>query len=466
MLDIGRPVKKPLLDDMMALARMKLVFNHNIENTSSHKELSHTAVLDVLITIEYNPRSELAREHQEEMVASHMRTAFSIPHHRSMYMDSGYPSEPFLAEAASRQMHRYGSPYMVWILRDYIRHGLADLGQKGDMVMRFFLRIAYIEAIVAEQGSTDPNFSKGCNFLTFLKALFAEGFHASVLGCQPDNNVAPPSALADMFKHAVVRFTHFARGASGCTMTTRGMVMAFLRGAAIIGQKDEKTLDIAIPILLDEKHKIEETSMSAFLIQVKRRHHASVVNAYPIDANKLGFFPKGSPADARPYVTLVAELGVKEPPSGMDHLVISQRCKRGSAHNVSQLQSKIPRNVDATERPRYGLRAFTCSDRVWKVVDPRQVEMYEQMLGVDTLLTAHPRQTEESLQLVRQMLPYWYHQPAWFSDEVTTGSPVSSNEFYEDPELNQGEGSGAEDDMQVGSPKLEESTVFEPEAKV
>ena len=83
----------------------------------------------------------------------------------------------------------------------------------------------------------------------------------------PDN--VAKSSLYDAFKNAVVRFTHFVKAADGAAMTTRGMTMGFLRGAAIIGWNDQKSIDIAIPILLNRSDKIEEASMSAFLIQVK-----------------------------------------------------------------------------------------------------------------------------------------------------------------------------------------------------
>ena len=73
---------------------------------------------------------------------------------------------------------------------------------------------------------------------------------------------------------------------------------------------------------------------------------------------------------------------------------------------------------------------------------------YKQILGMDTLLTVHLRQTKEHLDLVRRMLPYWHCQPAWFSDGVTPGNPVPSAEPYEDPESDQGE-EGEEQSMGI-----------------
>ena len=143
--------------------------------------------------------------------------------------------------------------------------------------------------------------------------------------------------------------------------------------------------------------------------------------------------------DARLYVTLVAELGVNKPRFGMAHVVISEHGERSSDRNSTQYKNK---------RPRYGIRVYVCTDKTWKVIAPKEVMLYRQMLGVDTLLTVHPRQTKEHLDLVHRMLLYWYRQPVWFSDGVTSGNPVPSAEPYEDPESDQGE-EGEEQGMDI-----------------
>ncbi|KAG8217190.1 hypothetical protein J3R82DRAFT_5272, partial [Butyriboletus roseoflavus] len=205
------------------------------------------------------------------MVASHMRTAFSVPDH-PLYIRSGYPSEPFLAEAASRQMYLYmrDSPNtMISILKNNLDHGLIDLGQRGEVVMRVLLRKAYMEAIVAEQGSQgpQPNFSKGCSFLHFLKALFADGHHDRILKATG----VEEHTLEDAFKDAVVRFTHFVKAVGDSVVETTAMELGFVRGSAFICHNRQKDVDIVIPVLLDKDDTVAESSMSALLIQVKRR---------------------------------------------------------------------------------------------------------------------------------------------------------------------------------------------------
>lgn len=404
-----------LLGDMMGLARAKLLLNSNI-NEEKHSCTAMLVILDVLITIDYEPSQESARKLQIEMVSSHMRTVFSIPDLFELWC-STYPSEPFIAEAASRQMYHYTKQRdfsMAGLLKKTFDFGLVNLRQKGEMVMRLLLREAYMNAIVAEQKGEEedasPNFSKGCSFRGFLKALFAEEFHASVLECKPDNKVASPRTLKDAFKGAVVRFTHFMKAADGSAMTTKGMIMGFLRGAAIVGSR-RQDIHIAIPILLDKDHAIEEASMTGLLIHIKRRQ---TENVYLMEHTALDFFPV---EDARPYVTLVTELGV-EPPF----------------RSTSRVASDVETTV-SNEHPRYSIRVYECTHRAWKVILPDEHTYYADMLPADDVLGDHQRQDATSLQLVRQQLPFWYGNASWFSDGESNNTPEFDSGRHEPVEV-------------------------------
>ena len=400
-----------IVDGAMRLARKKLVAHDDIFKTK-HSRIAMLAILDVLITIDFEPRRETAHEEQMEMVSSHMRTAFSIPDHR-LYFRSGYPSEPFLAEAASRQMYHYmhkGSQSMISILTENLDSGLIDLGQKGEVVMRVLLRSAYMDAIVAEQtdaSSQDPqpNFSKGCSFLQFLKALFSNIHHTSILKAQPDNEVEQ-CTLEGAFKDAIVRFTHFVKARDDSVVSTNAMAPGFLRGSAFICHNRQKDIDIIIPILLDKCDTVAESSMSALLIQVKRQKTAGHLNLYIIDQKTLDFFPKVSSVgkSLRPYVTLVAELGVTSP-----SLHIDRTAPRSSPRSTS---GKVKE-----KHPRYSLRVYGCTSTTWKAIGGDTHDDYKQVLGMDDFFKDHPRKDEDSLRLVRQMMPFWYQDTAWFSDK-------------------------------------------------
>ncbi|KAL4071296.1 hypothetical protein V8B97DRAFT_1962442 [Scleroderma yunnanense] len=415
---------RELVDAAMRLARLKLVRDDIWK--PRHSDMGMLAVLDVLITVNYDPRRDSARKTEFEMVASHMRTAFSIPAHR-LYICSGYPSEPFLAEAASRQMYhylrmsdRFPQNRMACLLKKYLDDGLIDPSQKGEMVVRVLLRQAYMDSIVAEHANEnpqapEPNFSKGCGFLQFLNALFADSLHTLILKSEPDNKVESCCALEDAFEHAVIRFTHFISVADDSTIKTSAMISGFLRGVAFIVPNCQNSANIVIPILLDKRSALDESSMSALFIQIKRRQRSSSVNG--IIDQTVRFFPNrvSTPQqDSRPYVTLVTELGANAPPR-MSSNVRTDHNYHTSARAESNRMEK---------HPRYNIRAYGCTDAAWKVINVAECDLYKQVLGTDDLLADHPRQDAASLQLVHRMLPFWHGDAKWLFDELKSTETV------------------------------------------
>ena len=159
---------------------------------------------------------------------------------------------------------------------------------------------------------SQPHFSNGCKFTTFIKQLFSEEYANLILNSVPDN-LKRTTTFADAFDDAIVRFTHFVRMADDTGTTTHVMWVAFVRCMAIICWTSRKTVDIVIPVLLKRKSMIEESTMTGLLIQVKRRKDKGSVIQYEINQKEFGFFPADNTADCRPYVTLVAEVGVQLP---------------------------------------------------------------------------------------------------------------------------------------------------------
>ncbi|KAI6097498.1 hypothetical protein F5141DRAFT_1220066 [Pisolithus sp. B1] len=187
-------------------------------------------------------------------------------------------------------------------------------------------------------------------------------------------------------------------------MPTKSMVSAFLRGAALICQNQQKTIDIIIPILLDKRSVLKESSMSALLIQVNGRRQWSSSTANIIDEKEHEFFPNKVSMrrreDTRPYVTLVAELGVDNPPQENSFVVTGNNDERSSKEHL-----------------RYGIRAYTCTMAAWKVVGFTEHATYQRIFGTDDFLADHPRQDEASLDLVHQMMSFWYDDAMWYNDE-------------------------------------------------
>ena len=111
------------------------------------------AVLDVLLTLDFEPRHQAAYDREAKLVAGHMRIAFSVPKDRE-YLRSGYPSEPLLAEAAARQMDEFqmlaenpDTSVMAHILKSEFSSGLLDQGQQGEVVFHQLVLEAYRRAV-------------------------------------------------------------------------------------------------------------------------------------------------------------------------------------------------------------------------------------------------------------------------------------------------------------------------------
>jgi hypothetical protein len=89
------------------LVRAKLLCQDTIDvKATDVGKTARTAVVDVRLMLDYEPRREASYLLQAELVASHMRICYSVPRSRE-YMHSGYPSEPILAEAAAQQMYAF-----------------------------------------------------------------------------------------------------------------------------------------------------------------------------------------------------------------------------------------------------------------------------------------------------------------------------------------------------------------------
>ncbi|KAH7908450.1 hypothetical protein BJ138DRAFT_1157601 [Hygrophoropsis aurantiaca] len=427
---------------VIEFAGSKLICAHDFR--VAHKTVSldvRTAVLDVLLMLDYEPLREKARVQQATLVESDMRIAYSVPNHRE-YFRSGYPSEPILAEAAARQMDEFmqrspNEDVMASILEEQFTSGILDLGQRGEIVMRLLLMKAYLKAVRADhQRDSEVTFSKGCSLVTFVSELFTDRFSSDVLSSTPDKMV-DGVAFADAFKNSVVRFTHFVKAADDSATTTFAMFAAFVRGMAMVGHSSQEMVDIVIPILLKRNDRLAEPAMTALLVQVKRRAQKGTPSAYAIEQSRIRLFPAGS-EDARPYITLVAELGVQPPSSNAattDVLVtkklselalggappstpVKPKTQGKSTKPPTSVAPETPSTLRVMESPsvqhhsvdphrRYSVFAYGCSNTVYKVIPAHARSKYGALLATRHILDEHPRQDVETLNAVRTMKPFW-----------------------------------------------------------
>jgi hypothetical protein len=417
------------------LARAKLICENNISvSHTSAKHAAVTAVLDVLLTLDFELRRQAAHIREAELVASHMRIAFSVSKDCG-YLRSGYPSEPLLAEAAARQMHEFqkrtSDPnLMARLFKSEFESGLLDQGQRGEVVVRQLVSEAFRRGVLNDYpNDSQPHFSKGCKLTTFVKQLFSEEYANQILKSVPDN-LQSSITFADAFEDAIVRFTHFGKMADDTGTTTDAMWVAFVRCMAMICLSSQRTVDIVIPVLLEQGKKIEESAMTGLLIQVKRRKDKGSRIRYGIDQKAVGLFPADSRAVSRPYVTLVAELGVQLPfsPTAITHNIVRQKIidhspnpprkspvtkkaveKAPSELHIPQQPQKVADPRDT--HPRYSIFVYGCSATVYGVISQADKSTYQFLLGNRDVLDEHPRQDDESLHAVREMKPFWSAGP-------------------------------------------------------
>jgi len=198
---------------------------------------------------------------------------------------------------------------------------------------------------------------------------------------------------------------------------------------AIICWTSQKTVDIVIPVLIKRTSMIEESTMTGLLIQVKRRKDKGSVIQYEINQKEIGFFPADNAdntAACRPYVTLVAEIGVQLPfsPAAITQAKVRDKIRRhtpnpprtftivktaihqtlSNLHIPSQPKTiKYPRDT----HPRYSIFAYGCSETVYSVISQSDSSTYKFLLGHRDVLDEHPRKTDQSLCAVREMKPFW-----------------------------------------------------------
>ena len=181
--------------EILELARAKLVSSREIDNrydTFSH--VARLAVLDIQLSLDFEPRREKVQIEEGALVESHMQFTYSVPDHRE-YLRSGYPSEPLLAEAAAQQlwMWRTQNPFIVVeTLTNILETGLLDHGELGELTGRQLLLDAYHRAVELEQRDrpekTPPNFSAGCHLITFIEVLYTNELADMVLDSTPDDS--------------------------------------------------------------------------------------------------------------------------------------------------------------------------------------------------------------------------------------------------------------------------------------
>ncbi|KAF8592712.1 hypothetical protein K439DRAFT_1656117 [Ramaria rubella] len=438
--------RSEVIAGMIDFARAKLICNHNIN--LSHTDLTREgrlAVLDVRLMLTWEPKRDAFRT-QSNLIASHMRMAYSFP---KDHVHSGYSSEPILCEAAAQQLYIFrqnSKSADIDILKENLQNGLLDLGERGELVARAIITSAYDRAVERDHppkiGDT-PFYSQGCSVITFIQELFSEEYAEEILDSVPDNT-PDGKPFREAFATAKIRFTHFVKMADDTSTSTEAMFAAFIRGMAIICASGQPATDILIPVLLIDGPLGEEV-MSSLMVQIKQK-------------KKQGTSADIAAANAalRPYITLIMDLGVQRPntqaktpfkvhelpqpkPKPKPKSKSKPKPKRETTPK-GKSQEGTPSRLDVSQpgqlhhpnvtHPRYSIYAYGCSNKVYKGIYPDDKAKYAFLLASRNFLGEHPRQNIESLNALCRMKPLWaagkeyYH---WLESGLLNSTEVTDD---------------------------------------
>lgn len=422
--------------DLLAFARLKLVFSENTNTTLEESQkvspLAGIAVLDVLLMFGFDScrLSFDGLDPFKGMVSSNMRTVHSLTLDR-LFMRSGYPSEPLLAEAAAQQIHAWRrnakqddgtrDPALE-ILSHNLNRDLLDRGELGEVICRYIIIMARFQASLVAYPNTSPHFSRPVPLALFLTELLAaepaRRFLSSIPNNSPDKGTNVP--LKRCIEHAVVNFTHYAKWTDNEIVKPDNLLACFIRSLAPVCKTNARAIDLVIPFLVDRRRPVSPDNMSAILLQFKRRLHRGSPSKYAIRQEDVGMFDANNTDDHRPYLTVVMELGVTVSEDSIS--TNADRPRRGAQPEPMPKSIYIPvydssneqgkkgkdRNVVADQQhARYSIFVYGCSPKTYKVVKDDEVARYQEMLQLTELLSNHPRKDEESKKLVYQQKPYF-----------------------------------------------------------
>ncbi|KAG6876425.1 hypothetical protein C0993_003224 [Termitomyces sp. T159_Od127] len=398
------------------------------------------------------------------------------------YLRGGYPSEPFLAEAAAHaifkkcrikasdahqniqwaetediikkiiQIYKTDIPSAILALSE---GGLIDQGHSGELVVRMLCTLAHDILILKNPSFThdyqvvkdEVSFSKMIPVINFLHALILEEYIGIVLKARPRN--IPGKMLEEAFKNSFVHFTQFVKAGDKSHITDEGAYLLFVRAAAIQGYGKMKQACLLIPMWIPRHHnddKPNRWSMTAIFIQVKN----GVNNAFTfIDIQKtFQFFSQTQGHEEHPYITIAMDLEVLASQQPEQESVQESKAKGkgknspttsfesnfnfcpedpGSCAPVEtfslKLQQTLREILQAHSYPRYEISIMGCSKKVYNVIGEVS---YSSLLAHKNMLTEHPR-CGKYLDAIRHMKPYWKAKLSYDWVGIKDGNRLGAN---------------------------------------
>jgi hypothetical protein len=230
--------------------------------------------------------SPAAREVESQQVESHMRIVYAIPEHRE-YMRTGSSSEPVLAEAAGVHLNYISKHRGIYIeapriLSENCQKGFLARGKRGELCGRLLLTVAHDIAVIEASHTTsallkdiEPAFHRPVPVLDFLRALFAEDHHETILKATPVSDKPEAKTLETTFQEAFVFFSHFALAEDSDMLASKSLRTALFRGMALQAKDNQPSIDAVIPIHMKGINEaITTRTTSAINLQFKNRQRS------------------------------------------------------------------------------------------------------------------------------------------------------------------------------------------------
>ena len=219
------------------------------------------AILGPRLYLEISSLSQQA----SELVSSHMRILRHVDGTRESLVTTS-PSEPVLAEAASHIMNCSG--ILVQVLDHLVssirNHIVVNAGDQGELVGRILCLLAIDKAIQ----------SKPKLWNMYSQTVTVQEFFNALVGPESCKKLSPiftKQANSITLRNSKIRFNHFAY--AEFTPTRLDLIEFFFRGAAIFCKRNQKGVDIIIPVAMvqDDEIPITEKNITFIGIQVRYR---------------------------------------------------------------------------------------------------------------------------------------------------------------------------------------------------
>ncbi|KAJ1304934.1 hypothetical protein OPQ81_006067 [Rhizoctonia solani] len=363
---------------------------------AEHKAGSILATLGVRVGITFDKTEHTSYSTQSKLVNTHLRVVYSMLPHRE-YMHTGSPSEPVLAEAASRYLNgpecRGTSIEGPERLYAELKKGLLARGERGELAGRLLLTCAHDLAVARNFDPHDPEPVYHCPILVedFLCALFHPSYHELILNAIPVNENEPTETLRTAFFDCYVSFSHFALAEDPKMLSAPALATALLRGMAIQARDTQASIDAVIPI-----HKAPKTSpisprtTSAINLQFKNRK-----NAVDFHIDRSITVPDAN----MPVISIIFEFGVTQNQSSPISIV-------SKPERITPSQSNSPHCDDH----HYQIIAYGCTSTVFGAIRPtkegKYEALYEALLGTKPIIDDFPRKDhQENMKALLVMKP-------------------------------------------------------------